>query len=197
MNIREIIRTSSVTRWHIVRTHRQQNIAEHMYLTTMIARDMARLLLFNPEQCALLTEWLLIHDAPETLTGDLPTQTKVYIHKYMDFWKLEDLTSAEYARLRAAIDKTPVKTLAKLADLMEGIIFLHTEGVRVDDPTTHPYQVMTGCLEAYRQAVEQASDEYPDFAWHRLYGYREGVEQSPVQDLRGLVMDPLKMAEAR
>lgn len=186
MHIREIIRTGAVGRWHIVRTHREQNIAEHMYLATMIARDMAARLNFNTEQIHLLTDWVLMHDVPEVMTGDLSSPTKLEIKRHIDFAVIEDSTSLEYARLRARIHGTAIEVLAKLADLMEGIVFLRMEGVRVDDPTTQTHHVLRGCTIAYRSAVTKAQTAHPEYPWHLLYDYREELDESPVRDLRSV-----------
>lgn len=187
MNIREILRTAHVTRWHTVRTHRQQNLAEHHYLVTMIARDMARIIgMTDPEMLQMLTDWCMVHDTPEVLTGDVLPPTKLMIKKYIDISVIEDQTSTAYARLRASVHASPVGGVAKLADLMESIVFLHNEGVRVDDPRTHAHHVLNGLLIAYRTEVKANQEWMPVFEWHRLYDYREELNESPVRELWGL-----------
>jgi 5'-deoxynucleotidase YfbR-like HD superfamily hydrolase len=177
-------------RWSIVRTHRQQNLSEHHYLVTMIARDMAaKIGMTDPSHLHVLTEWCLIHDTPEVLTGDLPTRTKGVIKPYINMKVIEDSTSQEYARLRQTVEGTPVETVGKLADMMEGILFLEEEGVRVDVATTHTNQVLRRCVQLYREEVENAVENYTShgFRWHRLYQYREELAESPIRELHPVV----------
>jgi 5'-deoxynucleotidase len=183
MKIREILRSAHTRRWNIVRTFRDQNVAEHQYLVTMIARDMAKIVGIRPSDVVLLTEWCLMHDTPEALTGDLPTGTKKAIRLHINFDEIEDSTSQDYARLRKSIHGTAIEIVAKLADLMEGIVFLQNEGVRADVPTTHSYQVLSGCIRAYRTKVKEAMASNPEYPWHLLYNYLEELNESPVQHL--------------
>jgi 5'-deoxynucleotidase YfbR-like HD superfamily hydrolase len=188
MNIREILRAAHVQRWHMVRTLRQQNNAEHHYLVTMIARDMAaRIGMTDVASVMLLTDWCLRHDTPESLTGDIPTLTKLEIKKHVDFNIIEDSVSLDYARLRRVVEGTPVATVAKLADLMEGILFLEFEGVRVEDPSTYTYRALSECVVAYRRNVKAAITANSEYAWHLLYDYREELNESPVRFLRDIV----------
>lgn len=188
MHIRDILRAAHVQRWHMVRTFREQNNAEHHYLVTMIARDMAeRIGMTDPKEVLLLTEWCLRHDTPEALMGDIPTLTKLEIKKHIDFSVIEDSVSLDYARLRRAVEGTPIAIVAKLADLMEGILFLQFEGVRVDDPTTYSHRTLSECVLAYRQTVKAAIAANSGYAWHLLYDYQEEMNEYPVRFLRDIV----------
>lgn len=71
-----------ITRWGLMRNTFSENIAEHSYMTAVLAhalalirRDILRLPGPDPDRCAVAA---LYHDASEILTGDLPTPIKYY-----------------------------------------------------------------------------------------------------------------------
>ncbi len=74
-------RMKHISRWALMRNTRTENLCEHSYDVAVLAHALA--MLHNrrfgghadPGRCALLA---LYHDAPEILTGDLPTPVKYY-----------------------------------------------------------------------------------------------------------------------
>ena len=74
-------RMKYIDRWGLMRNTRQENLSEHSFETAVLAHALATLrnVRFGghvqPERAAVLA---LFHDAPETLTGDLPTPVKYY-----------------------------------------------------------------------------------------------------------------------
>ncbi len=71
-----------ITRWGLMRNSFAENLAEHSYMTAVLAHALAlirRELLHldgpDPDRCAVAA---LYHDASEILTGDLPTPIKYY-----------------------------------------------------------------------------------------------------------------------
>ena len=72
-------RMKYINRWALMRNTREENICEHSHEVAVLAHALA--LLHNrrfgghadPGRCVLLA---LYHDAPEILTGDLPTPVK-------------------------------------------------------------------------------------------------------------------------
>ena len=71
-----------ITRWGLMRNSFSENLMEHSYMTAMLAhalalirRDILKLETPDPERCAVAA---MYHDAPEILTGDLPTPVKYY-----------------------------------------------------------------------------------------------------------------------
>ena len=73
MQIHEILRASDVKRWSIVRTIRNQSVAEHSFNVAMIARAFAKSIGICDEQ---ITKAALCHDLDEVITGDIPTPFK-------------------------------------------------------------------------------------------------------------------------
>lgn len=74
-----LARMKLINRWSLMRNTRSENIAEHSYEVAVLAHGLAQL--HNQRfgghadtgRCVLLA---LYHDAPEILTGDLPTPVK-------------------------------------------------------------------------------------------------------------------------
>lgn len=68
-----IIRAQYVRRWHLVPMSMPQSVAEHQY-------NVAMLLMSLPAQEGIdvpaAVAWAMVHDLPETVTGDVPTHIK-------------------------------------------------------------------------------------------------------------------------
>ena len=71
-----------ITRWGLMRNTFSENIQEHSHQVAVMAhalalirRDVLGLPGPDPDRCAVAA---MYHDAPETLTGDLPTPIKYY-----------------------------------------------------------------------------------------------------------------------
>ena len=125
MEITDIVRSGHTYRWQIVRTHRKQSIAEHMYQTAMIADLIAREVTnWGDDKRNHLIWCSLIHDLPEVMTGDIPTPAKRKIGT-------KDI-EAEFWEGRRGKPKKVDETAAvilKIADLVEASLFVLIEGV--------------------------------------------------------------------
>lgn len=84
----DLLRASHVQRWHILNCSRQQNVAEHSYMVTVIALALYRLMVgTNPTnmdeaEIMQLLVGALFHDSPEIRTGDIPTPGKLLIEDF-------------------------------------------------------------------------------------------------------------------
>ena len=75
-------RMRNITRWGLMRNTFSENIAEHSYMTAVLAhalalirRDILGLPSPDPDRCAVAA---LCHEPPGTLTGHRPTPIKDY-----------------------------------------------------------------------------------------------------------------------
>ncbi|MAZ66365.1 MAG: metal-dependent phosphohydrolase [Kangiellaceae bacterium] len=136
LTLRDIIRSGHLTRWHSVRVQREQTLAEHHFMVTMIARAIARKVLkqhYCTEWQLLLVDYTLNHDLAEVLTGDIPSNTKRRLEA-MEPQAAEKLRELEEScwpvmkKLEAKLQGTPLKAIVKLADLADAIIYLKQEG---------------------------------------------------------------------
>ena len=74
MNITNILRASSVKRWHTVNTSKVQTLADHTFNVTMMARDICRRLVMDD---VIVIKLAMEHDLDEVVYGDMPTPGKV------------------------------------------------------------------------------------------------------------------------
>jgi 5'-deoxynucleotidase len=161
MKIDKIIRTSHVKRWQIVRTSRHQTLAEHGYLVTMIAIEIAKQLQIT--DCAdRLMMWAMLHDIPEVVTGDLATPVKSKI-KFDDTGIFDD-----YDKIKESVTGTIICHIVKLADLIEAMAFLKIEG-----STKHSIEVFDGIERKFVDLIEVCINEYPEFNWKLLYNIKQ------------------------
>lgn len=76
-----IDRTKLIHRWGLMRNTETETLSEHLYQTAILAHALAVIenehfgASINAERIALVA---LYHDAPEIITGDLPTPVKYY-----------------------------------------------------------------------------------------------------------------------
>lgn len=87
-----------INRWGLMRNTFEENIQEHSHMVAVLAHALAviRREVFggqaDPGQAALLA---LYHDAPEILTGDLPTPVKYYNPEIQAAYKQVEKVSAQ------------------------------------------------------------------------------------------------------
>lgn len=172
LTIQDIIRAAHVDRWQIVRTLRNQNIAEHQYMVTMIALEIAERVMgdsFDREEKALLMEWGMRHDLPEVMMGDICTPVKQRIreavgnlaHDPFDIIEQEICETCHQAKLNAG---HKIRSIVKLADLIDGIRFMSLEG-----HGEHANHVLTKITKIFRKYVVGCKKEWPDENWDEVY----------------------------
>ncbi|MDT0618512.1 MAG: YfbR-like 5'-deoxynucleotidase [Salinisphaeraceae bacterium] len=167
LRLRDIARMAHVTRWHTVRTARDQTLAEHLYIVTMISHELARRVLgdrLTDQDRLAVYDWALRHDTPEIITGDVPTPTKHQLGKmYTDqspLDLLEESVCRDFTEAKNRVRDTPLKILVKLADIAEAIVFLNVESV-----TDQGRRIQSRLHDQYRLHVQQAATRWPDHHW--------------------------------
>jgi hypothetical protein len=111
-----VMRIQAVKRWHMIDTTRIQNLAEHTANVALLAMTIAKTAPINWfDAAAAVAAAALVHDIPESFTGDIPTHTKRHLsvtNPVFDF---------------SVNDNS--KCLIKLCDLADGIRFIRLHGV--------------------------------------------------------------------
>lgn len=136
MKITDIQKAAWVKRWGIVRTLREQNIAEHSFMVAMISEELCRRIGWGFDEKGALhsswgfevLRWALWHDMAEVFTGDIPTPLKSRI-KDLDpelLQRIEDELAPTVAEIRRQTNKLWIDVV-KVADYLEAITFLTRE----------------------------------------------------------------------
>lgn len=124
MNLRDVYRSSDVTRWGIVKVARNQSVAEHSFQVAMIASRICDLMGEHHSFKDNVVALALVHDLPEVITGDLASPLKGLLgdearHRLEEF-------EASITVLGHKVPQRPSKAsyVVKAADLIEAIAFL-------------------------------------------------------------------------
>ena len=157
-------RMKYIDRWGLMRNTRQENLSEHSFETAVLAHALATLrnVRFGghvqPERAAVLA---LFHDAPETLTGDLPTPVKYYNPEIRDAYREVETVSAR-------------RLLSMLPDALRPAY----EPLLLEDPESGYHAVVKAAdkLSAYIKCVEELKAGNAEF--------KQAAEQT-LEALRG------------
>lgn len=178
ITIRDISRTGHIARWHLARTHREQTLAEHLYLVTMYSDEVAKRVLKNytdSDKLKLLS-WGLQHDVPEILTGDIPTPAKRRLQEGYapgedPLERLENsIASDDYKQAKKAVEGTKLAYITKIADIIDSIVFIDIEGV-----TKHTEVIEIKLRKMFDKVVQKAGEAYPDEDWRLATSVLEDV----------------------
>ena len=137
-----IFRMRYIARWALMRNTRTENVEEHSYEVAVLAHALATIGRevfhrdLDPDRTAVAA---LFHDAPEIITGDMPTPIKYYN---------PDIKTA-YRQVEAvAQDKL-------LSMLPEELVPAYEPLVRESDPQIRRYVKAADKLSAYIKCVEE------------------------------------------
>ena len=132
-----------ISRWGLMRNTFQENIQEHSHMVAVLAHALAvirRDALGRKADPGLAAAAALYHDAPEILTGDLPTPIKYYSPDIRDAYRQVEKVSAD-------------KLAAMLPEELRGAF---APLLREDyDPDTRALVKAADKLSAYIKCVEE------------------------------------------
>ena len=164
-----------INRWGLMRNTFQENIQEHSHMVAVLAHALAvirRDVLGKPADPGLAAAAALYHDAPEILTGDLPTPIKYYNPEIRDAYREVEQFSAGRLldmlpeELRPAFDPLlredydpETRALVKAADKLSA----HIKCVE---------ELKAGNSE-FRQAAEQTLEALKGYGLPELYYFME------------------------
>jgi hypothetical protein len=119
-----VMRVQAVKRWHMLEVTRVQTLAEHSCNVALLAGLIAR-----TAPHSFFDAWTkvayaaLVHDVPESFTGDAPSHTKRYINGLSE---LEDEITPSAMKTMVSPN---TEILIKMCDLADGIRFIRLHGV--------------------------------------------------------------------
>lgn len=135
MDIKTQLRASGVTRWHIVETTRQQNLAEHQFNVAIIARWLAQREGLTADYVAKVTEAALLHDQHEIIDGDTPSTAKA----------------------EKKVNQCLIERIVQLADKVEALWFIYHRHINrpdiVEDVRERLSRLMVQCNDAQAAAI--------------------------------------------
>ena len=153
-----------ISRWGLMRNTFQENIQEHSHMVAVLSHALAvirRDVLGKEADPGLAAAAALYHDAPEILTGDLPTPIKYYSPDIRDAYKQVEKVSAD-------------KLAAMLPEELRGAF---APLLREDyDPDTRALVKAADKLSAYIKCVEELKAGNAEF--------RQAAEQT-LEALKG------------
>lgn len=139
LTIEQKLRAGHVRRWHIVAVSREQTIADHQYRVALITEEILRVLgLFNWKNSVTLAamEWARVHDLPEVVLGDIPTNGKAAYRENggaIALIEAEKAIDYDIALLHESVHNADEQLLAglivKVADLAEAANYCGIFGV--------------------------------------------------------------------
>ena len=162
-----IFRMRYITRWALMRNTRTENVEEHSYEVAVLAHALAVVgqEIFhkdvNPDRVATAA---LFHDAPEIITGDLPTPIKYF-----------------NPAIKSAYDQVEAVAQDKLLGMLPPeLTEAYTPLLRVEDPKVRCYIKAADKLAAWLKCLEE-----------RKAGNREFVqaEEETLHALKDMNMD--------
>jgi len=121
-----VMRLQAVKRWHMIETTRVQTLAEHTANVSLLGVAIALTtpgMFFVTSSVALTA---LVHDASESLIGDIPTHTKRLLGPLAKSLEAEVLPETFSSLVNPGERE---RDLIKLCDLIDGIRFIRIHGV--------------------------------------------------------------------
>ena len=165
-----ISRMRYIGRWGLMRNTFEENIQEHSHMVAVLTHALAviRRDVFggdiDPGQAAVLA---LYHDAPEILTGDLPTPVKYYNPEIRDAYREVETVSAR-------------RLLSMLPDALRPAY----EPLLLEDPESGYHAVVKAAdkLSAYIKCVEELKAGNSEFR-QAAEQTRQALEASPLPEV--------------
>lgn len=168
LSLYDFLRIGHIKRWHNVNTIREQTVAEHSYLVTIIALDLFFTIVEPEIHDVSLTNLLigaLFHDAPEAASGDTPTPAKRLLRQISGdpllFDKVDSFLLPTTPYIGGQIGPH-IEKFIKMADAIEGCHWISENGAG-----THAKVVqaagrrrMEDLVEKYDQDDTRGADWY-------------------------------------
>lgn len=135
----DLLALADVKRWGVIKTLRPQSVAEHSFSVAVLSMELAERLFdgkVDYDDGMYLLWWALIHDAPETLTGDVDGKFKRDNPDFrMALIEAENKAFPWYAIMARYTIPERIKWIVKVADKVETLAFIRVwgRGPRADD----------------------------------------------------------------
>lgn len=163
LTLYDFLRAGHIKRWHNVNTNREQTVAEHSYMVTLIAVHLAQMMIGDEKFNAAVVFHALFHDSPEVVLGDTPTPAKRFIRDFTGdaeiFDRMEDKLMPKVPYFG---DFNPeASRYVKVADRIEAVHWIEENGVG-----RHAEIVKTTNWRNLEDYVHKLDEERPNDGWY-------------------------------
>lgn len=144
-----------VPRWAILRVNRRQSVAEHSYYVAVYALEIARAIGWKGD-LGRLAMVALTHDVDEVVTGDVPSPVKKHGREADPEWlraMLRNRLSPSSLYWTYDDRDEDERCIAKLADMIESILYLCDERSQGNQNTVHMEGYMWEQLKGFWTTV--------------------------------------------
>lgn len=163
--INDLLNLAHVQHWHPIPTLRKPSVAEHSYRVAVIALEIAERLNGGdgvlPSRVIIesnVMRWALMHDGPETETGDIPNTAKRRLPD--DTWYYLECEMCPWYSKEVVRTHTKEVRIVKIADLAEQLIFISMWGWGDES-------VEAG-IQIKQRLLQQVEEARVDFRWDNL-----------------------------
>lgn len=170
LSLYDYLRIGHIKRWHNVNVTRNQTVAEHSFMVTVIALHLYDKIVGiqfnkgeNERELVTLLVGAIFDDAPEAAGGDTPTPAKRLIRELTGdpeiFTKLDKYLMPELPYIRGNVPDG-LKPFIKTADRIEAYHFIYENGVG-----PHADIVKHGARRNLEDLALKLDAEHPDDGW--------------------------------
>lgn len=168
LTLYDFLRAGHIKRWHNVNVAREQTVAEHSYMVTLIALHMFNRTVdvrTDKETALHVVLRALFHDSPEIVAGDMPTPAKRFMRELTGdstiFEKVDDALMPTLPYLGTPMGDSKLGRFIKMADAIEGAHWIGENGVG-----KHAQIVAAAGWRRVEDLVEMYDGEEPDVDWY-------------------------------
>ena len=143
----DLLNLTAVPRWTIVPVRRSQTVAEHTFRVLVIANELASRLGVILDSAVLWS--IIIHDAAESRTGDIPSSFKAALSDG-DILRRAERHACPWLVLHDCdplYDNAGVRAIVKAADLVESFTYLQLWGLDNQRAKTITHELATKMIK--------------------------------------------------
>jgi len=122
----DLLGLADVHRWNVMKSTRSQSVAEHSFNVAVIVMELCQRLGL---ESATAVRWSLLHDAPETLTGDIDGKFKVLRPEMKEVLHGAEVALFPWYRDESEQVSEKAQAIVKLADKVEATRWIATFGI--------------------------------------------------------------------
>jgi 5'-deoxynucleotidase len=169
LTLYDFLRVGHVKRWHNVNTIRDQTVAEHSFMVTLIALELYRSTGLMEKEgdaerlCRVALE-SIFHDMPEVVMGDMPTPAKRFMRDFTGnariFADMEEALMPTLPFLGGRVDPSLAR-FVNMADKIEAAHWISENGAG-----KHAQIVAAATWRNVEDLVEKYDEEDPGADWY-------------------------------